>query len=82
MGDLTVRTLRVPATGQALMSVIVIFAGLVVVGEFFAVLIAAGVEHISKTAGLLVFFALFAGVFVVSWILAVRIVEHHLIRSN
>jgi hypothetical protein len=58
------------------------FAVLVVIGEVVAVPIAAEVEHKSKTAGLLVFLVLFSCVFVVSWILALWIVERSLIRPN
>ncbi len=64
------------------MSVILIFAGLVILGDALAVLISAAVEHFSQSASLMVFFALYAGVFWVSWVLAVWITERYLLRSK
>ena len=64
------------------MSVIFVYVGLVVIGDVAAVFISAAVEHFSKSASLMVFFALFAGVFWLSWLLAVRITERFLARSS
>ena len=64
------------------MSVILIFVGLVFVGDAFAVMISAAVEHWSKSISLLVFFILFGAVFVAAWQIAVRIAERYLVRSN
>ena len=64
------------------MSVILVFIGLVFVGDFCAVMISAAVEHYSKSASLMVFFVLFAAVFYVAWQIAVRIAERYLVRSN
>jgi len=62
--------------------VILVFVGLVLIGDTFTVLIAAAAERFSQTVSLAVFFGLFGLVFVVSWLLAVRITERFLIRSN
>jgi hypothetical protein len=64
------------------MSVILIYVVLVVAGDAIAVAISTVVEHFSKSASLLVFFALFIAVFWVSWVLAVRITERYLIRAR
>jgi hypothetical protein len=64
------------------MSVILIFIGLVFVGDFFVVMISAAVEHFSRSASLMVFFALFAVVFVAAWQIAVRLAERYLVRPN
>lgn len=64
------------------MSVILVFVGLVLVGDIATVLIAAAVEHFSKSTSLMVFFALFAAVFAISWVLAVRITERFPMRRN
>lgn len=57
------------------MAVILIYVFIVIVGDAAAVLIAEAVEQFSKSASLMVFFALFALVFWVGWILAVSIAE-------
>lgn len=57
------------------MTVILIYIALVVVGDAAAIAIAEAVEHFSESASLLVFFVLFALVFWIGWILAVRIAE-------
>jgi hypothetical protein len=64
------------------MSVILVFVAFVIVGDALAVGISSLVERFSESAGLLVFFALFAGVFVASWLLAVRVVERYLVRRT
>lgn len=64
------------------MSVILIFLGLVFVGDAVAVMVAAAVEHWSQSASLMVFFVLFGGVFVLAWQIAVRIAERYLARSS
>lgn len=64
------------------MTVILVFIVFVLVGDAFAVMISAAVEHISQSASLMVFFALFAGVFWAAWQLAVRVTERYLVRAH
>ena len=64
------------------MIVILIFIGFVFVGDVAAVLIASLVEPISKFASLLVFLALFIGVFWVAWLLAVQVTERHFLKQR
>jgi hypothetical protein len=64
------------------MSVILIFGGLVFVGDIVSIGIASLVEQFSKFWGLLVFLGLFVGVFCVAWPLAVRLTERFLIRTS
>ncbi len=64
------------------MSVILVYVVLVVIGDIAAVFVSAAVEHFSKSASLMVFFVLFAGVFWLSWIVAVRITERFLVRAS
>jgi hypothetical protein len=62
------------------MSVILIFVGFVIVGDTAAVFISYLFERVSNFTSLMVFFALFALVFYVSWQLAVRVTERFIVR--
>ena len=64
------------------MSVILVFVAFVLVGDAAAVGISSVVERFSESASLIVFFALFVGVFVVAWKLAVYVAERYLVRQN
>jgi hypothetical protein len=64
------------------MSVILVFIAFVVLGDSLAVGIATIVERFSHFASLLVFFALFIGVFWLAWVMAVRVTERYLIRQS
>jgi hypothetical protein len=64
------------------MSVIVIFVAFVIVGDAAAVGISYLFERVSNSVSLLVFFGLFALVFVVAWQLAVRVTERFIVRQN
>jgi hypothetical protein len=64
------------------MSVILVFAAFVLVGDTLAVLISAMVERFDKFLSLLVFLGLFMLVFWIAWSLAVRITERYLLRSE
>ena len=57
------------------MAVIFVYVVIVLIGDAAAVVIAGAVEKYSQSASLMVFFALFALVFWVGWIIAVRITE-------
>ena len=57
------------------MAVILIYVLIVLVGDAAAVAIAEVVEHFSQSASLMVFFALFALVFWLGWLLAVNLAE-------
>ena len=63
------------------MAVILVYVVIVLLGNALAVMIAGKVEQISQSASLMVFFALFALIFWVGWILAVRITERFLVKS-
>ena len=64
------------------MSVILVFAGFVIIGDAFAVTISYLLESISTTVSLVVFLTLFIFVFWASWQLAVRIVERYIVRQD
>jgi hypothetical protein len=64
------------------MSVILIFVVFVLIGDTAAVFIAYLFERVSNFTSLMVFFALFAGVFYVAWQLAVRVTERYLVRAD
>ena len=64
------------------MSVILVFVAFVLVGDAAAVGLSSVVERFSESASLIVFFALFVGVFVVAWKLAVFVAERYLVRQN
>jgi len=64
------------------MSVILVFVAFVLVGDAAAVGLSSVVERFSESASLIVFFALFVGVFVVAWKLAVYVAERYLVRQN
>ena len=64
------------------MTVIVVFLAFVIVGDAAAVSISYVFERVSNSASLLVFFALFALVFIVAWKLAVKVTERYLIRQS
>jgi hypothetical protein len=57
------------------MIAIAIFICFVVIGDVFAVMIAAMFEPISKNVSLLVFLGLFVSVFCGAWVLAVYVTE-------
>jgi hypothetical protein len=63
------------------MAVILVYVAIVIAGDAVAVLIAGEVERISQAASLMVFFVLFALIFWVGWILAVRITERFLVKE-
>jgi hypothetical protein len=64
------------------MIVILIFVGFVLVGDVAALLIASTVQPFSKFASLLVFLALFIGVFWVAWLFAVQVTERHFLKQR
>jgi hypothetical protein len=64
------------------MSGILVFVALVITGDAIVVMISAAVEQFSKPASLFVFFGLFALVFWMGWILAVRITERFIIQGR
>jgi hypothetical protein len=64
------------------MSVILVFIAFVLIGDAMAVGIASIVEPYSEHASLMVFLGLFVLVFVVAWMLAVRVTERFIIRHN
>ena len=64
------------------LSIILIFAAFVIIGDSVAVAIATLVERFSEPASLMVFFALFIFVFWLGWTLAVRVTERYLMRQN
>jgi hypothetical protein len=64
------------------MSVVLIFALFVVVGDALAIGLSSIVERFSETASLFVFLALFILVFWIAWICAVRVAERCLARQT
>lgn len=64
------------------MSVIIVFVAFVIVGDTAAVGISYLFERVSNSVSLLVFFGLFALVFVVAWKLAVLVTERFIIRQS
>jgi hypothetical protein len=64
------------------MTVILVFIAFVFVGDAIALGISAIVENFSETASLLVFLGLFIGVFIVSWLLAVKVTERYLVQRR
>ena len=64
------------------MLVIAVFLVFVVVGDTLAIGVASMVEKFSEMASLLVFLALFMGVFVVAWYAAVYVTERYILRQN
>ena len=63
------------------MAVIIVYVVLVLIGDAAAVVIAGKMEAISQTASLITFFILFALIFWVGWILAVKITERFLVKE-
>jgi hypothetical protein len=63
------------------MAVILVYVVIVLIGNAAAVVIAGEVERFSQSASLMVFFVLFALIFWVGWILAVRITERYLVKE-
>ncbi len=63
------------------MAVILVYVVIVLVGDAIAVVIAGKVEDISQSASLVTFFVLFALIFWVGWILAVKITERFLVKE-
>jgi len=57
------------------MKLLVVYIGLVLIGEFGAYLVGRSVEHWSPAASLPVFLACFFLVFGVAWFIAVRVTE-------
>jgi hypothetical protein len=57
------------------MGILVIYVGILLVGDSIAVGIGEMVDHISPTFSLPVFLILYFGVFVVGWRLALRLTE-------
>ncbi|MBX9844912.1 MAG: hypothetical protein K2Z80_24185 [Xanthobacteraceae bacterium] len=64
------------------MSVILIFAIFVVVGDALAIGISSVVERFSEPASLFVFLALFILVFWVAWVCAVRVADRFSARRT
>jgi hypothetical protein len=64
------------------MSVILVFALFVLIGDSVAVGISSIVERFSETASLFVFLALFILVFWIAWVCAVRVAERYLSRQT
>ncbi len=64
------------------MSVMIVFVAFVLLSEAAAVGIAAIVDQFNKSAGLMVFFALFAAAIWVSWLAAVWVTERYLLGQN
>jgi hypothetical protein len=64
------------------MSVILIFAGFVLVGDTLAVGISYLVEQVSNSISLMVFLALYILVFWISWKLAVQVTERYVIHEH
>jgi hypothetical protein len=65
------------------MTVILVFAALVIIGDTIAIGIATLVEHqFSQFASLIAFLAMYMAVFCGAWLLAVRITERYLVRIN
>jgi hypothetical protein len=63
------------------MAVILVYVVIVLIGDAVAVMIAGKVESISQSASLITFFVLFALIFWVGWILAVRITERFIVKE-
>ena len=64
------------------MSIILIFAVFVIVGDAIAVGISAVVERFSTPVSLFVFLGLFVLVFWIAWGCAVRVTERYFVRPN
>jgi hypothetical protein len=64
------------------MSVILIFAAFVLVGDAAAVIISYFFERISNSASLIVFLGLYILVFWVAWKLAVQVTERYIVRES
>jgi hypothetical protein len=63
------------------MAVILVYVVIVLIGDAIAVVIAGKVEAISQSASLITFFVLFALIFWVGWILAVKFTERFLVKE-
>jgi hypothetical protein len=64
------------------MSVILIFAAFVLIGDTAAVGISYLFERISNSVSLMVFLGLYIVVFWAAWQLAVRVTERYLVRES
>jgi len=64
------------------MSVILIFAGFVLVGDTLAVIISYLFERISNSVSLMVFLGLYILVFWVAWKLAVYVTERYIVGEQ
>jgi hypothetical protein len=64
------------------MSVILIFAAFVLVGDTAAIGISYLFERISNSVSLMVFLSLYILVFWAAWKLAVRVTERYLVRAS
>ena len=63
------------------MAVILVYVVIVLIGDAAAVVIAGKMEDVSQSASLITFFILFALIFWVGWIIAVRITERFLVKE-
>lgn len=63
------------------MAVILVYVVIVIIGDAAAVVIAGKMESISQSASLITFFVLFALIFWVGWILAVKFTERFLVKE-
>jgi hypothetical protein len=64
------------------MAVILVFIAFAICGVLISIAVASSVEQFAPFAGLLVFFALFIGQFIVSWVLATRVSERYLLPRS
>lgn len=63
------------------MAVILVYVVIVLIGDAAAVVIAGKMEDFSQSVSLITFFILFALIFWVGWILAVKITERFLVKQ-
>jgi hypothetical protein len=63
------------------MAVILVFIGFVIIGDAINMGISSVVERYSENGSLMTFLALFVGVFIVAWQLAVWVTERYIIRT-
>lgn len=63
------------------MAVILVYVVIVLIGDAAAVVIAGKMEEFSQSVSLITFFILFALIFWVGWILAVKITERFLVKQ-
>ena len=70
-----------PSREAKRMAVILVFIGFVIVGDAINMGISSIVERYSENGSLMTFLALFVGVFIVAWQLAVLVTERYIIRT-